>query len=193
MRDMKPRSIVASIVGGLTLCAGLAAFLVPLQHAGPYGIPGRGLIGGLLCFAISALLLVRGVPGVARAVALVASPVVLFFALYGAFAELEEVVVLYAEDAELRLWIVDHEGVEWVSMARSKADRHALDGAKLELLRAGEARCVIPRIVEDPIANRRTFDLRQEKYAVQRLGGVLGMFGDGPGPESITLRLDPCG
>jgi hypothetical protein len=180
------------MVGLLTLGAGLAAFLVPLHHPGPYGIPGRGLVGGLLCFAISGVLLVRGIPTTARSVALLGSPIVLFFALYGAFAELEEVVVLYAEDAELRLWIVDHEGEEWVSMPRSKAQRHGIDGAELERLRAGETRCVTPRIVEDPIANRRTFDLRQEKYAVQRLGGVLGMFGDGPGPETITLRLEPC-
>jgi hypothetical protein len=176
----------------LTLGAGLAAFLVPLHHAGPYGIPGRGLVGGLLCFAISGVLLARGTPAIARRVALVATPVVLFFALYGALAELEEVVVLYANDADLRLWIVDHAGAEWISMPRSKADEHAIDGVKLELLRAGATRCVVPRIVEDPIANRRTFDLRQEKYAVQRLGGILGMFGDGPGPDTITLRLDPC-
>ncbi len=192
MTMTKPRSIAVSIVGWLTLAAGLAAFLVPLQHAGPYGIPGRGLVGGLLCFAISGVLLARGTPTIVRGVALVASPIVLFFALYGALAEVEEVVVLYTEDAELRLWIVDHEGAEWVSMPRSKADRHGIDGVKLELLRNGETRCVVPRIVEDPIANRRTFDLRQEKYAVQRLGGALGMFGDGPGPETITLRLDPC-
>jgi hypothetical protein len=192
MSTMKPRSMAASLVGLLTLGAGLAAFLVPLQHAGPYGIPGRGLAGGLLCFAISGVLLWRGTPRLARGVALLASPIVLFFALYGALAELEEVVVLYTEDAELRLWIVDHGGVEWVSMPRSKADEHAIEGMKLELLRAGATRCVVPRIVEDPVANRRTFDLRQEKYAVQRLGGMLGMFGDGPGPETITLRLDPC-
>jgi hypothetical protein len=192
MSEMKSRSIAASVVGLLTLSAGLAAFLVPLQHAGPYGIPGRGLVGGLLCFAISGVLLARGTPTIARGVALIASPIVLFFALYGALAELEEVVVLYAEDAELRLWIVDHGGIEWVSMPRAKADQHGIDGVELELLRAGTTRCVVPRIVEDPLANRRTFDLRQEKYAVQRLGGVLGMFGDGPGPETITLRLDPC-
>jgi hypothetical protein len=192
MAQTKTRSILATIVGVLALCAGLAAFLVPLQHAGPYGIPGRGLIGGLLCLAISALLLARGMPGVARGLALAASPFALFFALYGALAEVEEVVVLHAEDAELRLWIVDHEGVEWVSMPRSKAVEHALDGARLELLRAGKTRCVIPRIVDDPVANQRTFDLRQEKYAIQRFGGLIGMFGDGPSPETITLRLDPC-
>jgi hypothetical protein len=192
MSDMQSRSIVATIVGGLTLGAGLAAFLVPLQHAGPYGIPGRGLVGGLLCFAIAGVLLARSTSSLVRRIALVGSPIVLFFALYGAFAEAEDVVVLYAPDAELRLWIVDHDGTEWVSMPRSKADANALDGAKLEMLRAGTTRCVIPRIVDDPVANRRTFDLRQEKYAVQRLGGALGMFGDGPGPNTITLRLDPC-
>ena len=46
MNEAKPRSVAASIVGVITLGAGLAAFLVPLQHAGPYGIPGRGLVGG---------------------------------------------------------------------------------------------------------------------------------------------------
>jgi hypothetical protein len=181
-----------SIVVALSLCAGLAAFLVPLQHAGPYGIPGRGLVGGLLCIVISALLLAPGTPRWVRGIALVASPYFLFLALYGALAELEEVVVVYSPRAELRLWVVDHEGVPWVSMPRSKADQNALDGGKLELLRAGTKRCVIPRIVEDPAANRRTFELREEKYAIQRLGGLLGMFGDGAAPESVTLRLDPC-
>jgi hypothetical protein len=177
----------------LTLLAGLAAFLVPLQHAGPYGIPGRGLAGGLLCFAISGAMLARGTPAIVRWIALAASPFVLFIALYGALAEVEEVVVLYTEEGDLRLWIVDHEGEEWVSMPRPKAEQHSLDGAKLELLRAGETRCVVPRLVEDPAANRRTFELRQEKYAVQRLAVAIGLFGDGPNPRTVTLRLDPCG
>lgn len=192
MTEPKPRSIAAWLVAALTLCAGLAAFLVPLHHAGPYGIPGRGLVGGLLCLVVAGVLLARGTPTVVRRTALALTPFVLFFALYGALAELEEVVVLYTDEGDLRLWIVDAEGVGWVSMKRSKAQRHALDGARLELLRAGETRCVVPRIVDDAAANRRTFDLRQQKYAVQRLGGLLGMFGDGPGPETITLRLDPC-
>jgi hypothetical protein len=192
MSKSKQRSVPSVIVGLLALSAGLAAFVVPLQHAGPYGIPGRGLVGGLACLGISFVLFARGTPALARRVALVASPVVLFYALYGALAELEEVVVLYSEAADLRLWIVDYEGGEWVSMPRSKAEQNGIDGAKLELLRAGATRCVVPRIVEDPVANRRTFDLRQEKYAVQRLAVTLGMFGDGPGPETITLRLDPC-
>jgi uncharacterized membrane protein YhhN len=84
MNSTKPRGTAATFVGVLTLLAGAAAFLVPLHHAGPYGIPGRGLVGGLLCLAVSAVLLVRGTPVIARAVAYAASPLVLFFALYGA-------------------------------------------------------------------------------------------------------------
>lgn len=193
MSETQPRSMASTLVAVLTLAAGVAAFAIPLHHGGPYGIPGRGLIGGLLCFAIAALLLVRTTPKIVRGVALLVSPVVLFFAAYGALAELEEVVVLYAEDAELRLWIVDHEGEEWVSMPRSKATGHEIEGAMLERLRDGQMRCVVPRIVDDPSVNQRTFDLRQEKYAVQRLGVHLGMFGDGPSPETITLRFDSCG
>lgn len=188
----RTRSVPATILAVLMIAAGLAAFLIPLQHPGPYGIPGRGLVGGLLCFAIAGVLLWRAAPAALRVVAYLASPVVLFFALYGALAELEEVVVLYAEDAELRLWVVDHQGEEWVSMPREKAEAHGLDGARLELLRAGETRCVLPRLVEDEAAKQRTFDLRQEKYAVQRFAGAIGMFGEGPDPGGVTLRLDPC-
>jgi hypothetical protein len=67
-------------------------------------LPRRSL-SGLLCFALSAVLLVRDTPMIARVVAYAASPLVLFLALYGALGEL---VVLYTEHADLRLWIVDH-------------------------------------------------------------------------------------
>jgi hypothetical protein len=187
------RSLASTLVGLLGLAAGLAAFLVPLHHSGPYGIPGRGLVGGVFCLALAGVLLLRRTPALARGLALAASPFALFFALYGAFAELEEVVVLYAPAAQLRLWVVDADGAPWVSMSRGKAETNALDGARLPLLRAGTMHCVIPRIVDDAIANRRTFDLREEKYAIQRFGQLLGMFGDGPEPDAITLRLDSCG
>ena len=184
--------VAAWIVGGTALVFGAAAFIIPMQHAGPLGMPGRGIVGGLACGVVAAVLFAPRTSTLARGLAFAVSPVVIFLALYASLAEVEEVVVLYAPNADLRLWIVDHDGVEWVSMSPSKAADNGLDGAELKLLRAGGTRCVIPRIVQDDTANRRTFDLRQEKYAVQRLAVSTGFFGDGPGPETITLRLDPC-
>ncbi len=180
------------IYGAFLGLLGLAAFLVPLQHPGPYGIPGRGLVGGTLCLAIAALLWVPSIPTFARRIALAVSPFALIVALYGAMAEAEEVIVLYAGDTDLRLWVVDHEGEEWVSMPRVKAETNALDGARLTRLRHGEVRCTVPRLVEDAEADQRTFALRDEKYAVQRLARLVGLFGDGPSPAAVTLRLDPC-
>lgn len=163
-----------------------------MQHAGPFSMPGRGLVAALLCVAIATVLFMPKAPSLARALAFALSPVALFLALYASLAEVEEVVVLSAPSADLRLWIVDDAGVEWVSMSRAKAADNGLDGARVELLREGETRCVTPRVVLDEAANRRTFELRQEKYAVQRLAVATGFFGDGPGPDTITLRLDPC-
>jgi hypothetical protein len=192
-------------VGWLMLAAGVSVFAIRVQHAGPYQAPEQGnLRAAVLALAIGILLVApwlgrlrRGAALGLRALLLAASPVVLFFALYATFAELEEVVVLRAKDAHgeptnLRLWIVDHAGVAWVSMPRSKAEEHALDGAPIEMLRAGRTVCVVPALSRDPADNERTFRLRDEKYAVQRLGRTIGLFGDGPSPQTVTLRLDPC-
>ncbi|MEN8161397.1 MAG: hypothetical protein ABFS41_15110 [Myxococcota bacterium] len=193
-----PFSRSARVVGWLMLAAGVGVFAIRLQHAGPYEMPEQGnLRAGVLALAIGVGLLLRTPGRLVRGALLAAAPVVLFFALYATLAELEEVIVLRATDSSgapsnLRLWIVDHDGVAWVSMPRSKADEHALDGARVDMLRAGEITCVAPVLSKDPAENERTFQLRDEKYAIQRLGGAIGMFGDGPSPETVTLRLDPC-
>lgn len=198
----------ARIVGWLMLVAGVSVFAIRLHHAGPYALPERGnLRAGVLALGIGlALILPRLRSGTRRAsprarvatlALLAASPVVLFFALYATLAEVEEVVVLRATDshgrpANLRLWVVDVGGTPWVSMSRKKAEENSLDGARVELLRAGRTRCVVPTLSHDPADNERTFLLRDEKYAIQRLGRAIGLFGDGPGPQTVTLRLDPC-
>jgi hypothetical protein len=195
----------AQAVGWLMLAAGLSVFAIRLRHAGPYAFPEQGnLRAGVLALLIG---LALAAPGIARAASgtgalarrllLAAAPVVLFFALYATLAEVEEVVVLRATaaggaPANLRLWVADHEGAAWVSMPRSKAERHALDGARLELLRAGRTSCVVATLSTDPADNERTFRLRDEKYAIQRLGRRIGLFGDGPSADTVTLRLDPC-
>jgi hypothetical protein len=173
------------------LAVGASVFAIRLQHAGPYEMPAAGnLRAGVLALLIGGLLLTPalgrlGAARLARGVLLAAAPLVLFFSLYAILAELEEVIVLRATDSSgqpsnLRLWIVDHDG------------EHALDGAPIEMLRAGETTCVVPVLSKDPADNVRTFELRDEKYSIQRLGRVIGMFGDGPSPQTVTLRLDPC-
>ncbi len=129
--------------------------------------------------------------------ALVIRPVVLFFALYATFAELEEVVVLKAIDrnhqaANLRLWVVDRDGAAWVTMPYAKADEHGLSEVRVELLRNGETRCVQVSRIEDRETVNEIHRLRHEKYAVQRFATSIGLFGREAGENTVTLRLDPC-
>ena len=193
MSEANAGGIAARLVAGVALVGAVAPLAMPLQQQLPYAVPGRGVVAAVLCAAIAACLLWPGAPRLARGGAYIVSPIAFFLALYATLAELEEVVVLRAADTDLRLWIVDDDqGAQWVSMQRAKAETNQLDGARLRLQRAGGEQCVVPRIVDDAAANRLTFDLRQEKYSVQRLAVAAGLFGDGPGPETITLRLDPC-
>lgn len=205
MSGAKPLTRTARAVGWLMLAAGVAVFVIRLRHAGPYAFPEQGnLRAGVMALGIGIALAAPGVArasggagALARRLLLAAAPIVLFFALYATLAEVEEVVVLRATDARgapanLRLWVADHDGAAWVSMPRSKAERHSLDGARLELLRTGRTSCVVARLSTDPADNERTFRLRDEKYAIQRLGRRIGLFGDGPSAETVTLRLDPC-
>jgi len=198
-----PLARTASGVGWGMVIVGLAVFAVRLHHAGPYEMPEKGnLRAGLLALAIGGLLLLPALGRLSaarlvRGALLVAAPLVLFFSLYAILAEVEEVIVLRATDASgqpanLRLWVADHAGVPWVSMPRSKAEAHALDGGRVDMLRGGKTTCVAPVLSHDPDDNERTFRLRDEKYAIQRFGRMIGMFGDGPSPETVTLRLDPC-
>jgi hypothetical protein len=203
MPDSNAFSKNTRVAGGSMLLVGLSVFLVRLQHAGPYALPrGGNLLAGLLALVLGAWL-VRAWLGshpfgrISSWIALAISPVVLFFALYATFAELEEVVVLKAMDrdhqsADLRLWIVDHANAAWVTMPRSKADAHGLSEVEVDLLREGELRCVRVTRIDD----RNTVDvihaLRHQKYAVQRIATTLGLFGRRADENTVTLRLDRC-
>ena len=194
---------IRNIVGWLMLLVGISVFAIRLQHAGPYALPQRGnLLAGVLSLLLGAGL-VR--PWLAEGplaiwlprIALAASPIVLFFALYATMAELEEVVILRAADAtgevqDLRLWIVDREDAAWVTMPRSKADAHGLTDARVELVRGGTASCVIATRVEDRAQVDQTHHQRAEKYAVQRFATSLGIFGRDAAENVVTLRLTPC-
>jgi hypothetical protein len=142
-------------------------------------------------------LLWSAAPGALGWLALAVSPVVLFLGLYATLAELEEVVSLYATDragqpAELRLWIVDGEDGMWVGMPRTKAVEHALEGARLDLLRNGETRCIAAVLHEDRPTVRAIHARKVEKYAVARAAAAIGFYPREAPDTSVALRLDPC-
>jgi hypothetical protein len=165
--------------GIVLILAGVAVFAIRLHHEGPYAFPGGGnLRAGVLALLLGAWLARDWMQGALatrlNGIAVSIGVVVLFFALYATLAEMEETVTLQATDlfgepANLRLWIVDVDGAQWVNMKRSKAEDHRLDGARLQLLRDGGFQCVVPALDDRRERAKQIHALRQEKYAVQRL------------------------
>ena len=198
MSQSTPPSKLRIAAGGGLLALGVAVFAVRLLHDGAYAVPrGGNLAGGLGALLLGGLLLWSSAPRALAWLALAVSPVVLFLGLYATMAELEEVVSLYATDrdgnpAELRLWIVDREDGEWVGMQRSKAVEHSLDGTRLELLRNGATRCVVPVLHEDRPTASAIHALKVEKYAVARGSAAIGIYPSEARETTVALRLDPC-
>jgi hypothetical protein len=191
-------SKVRTVVGWGLLGLGIAVFVVRFLHEGAYAMPrGGNLLGGLGALLLGGVLVWPAAPRPLGWLALAASPVVFFLGLYATMAELEEVVSIYATDsagqpAELRLWIVDREDGAWVGMPRSKAVEHSLDGARLELLRGGETRCIVAVLHEDRPIVRAIHALKVEKYAVARAAAAIGLYPSEAPDTSVSLRLDPC-
>ncbi len=198
MTEHRSSSRVRAVVGCGLLVLGVAVFAVRLVHEGPYAVPrGANLFGGLGALLLGAALVWPATPRALGWLALAASPVVLGFGLYATMAELEEVVSLFATDsagnpADLRLWIVDREDGEWVGMPRTKAVEHSLNGARLQLLRNGETRCVVPVLHEDRATVKAIHALKVEKYAVARGAAAVGLYPREARDTAVSLRLDPC-
>ncbi len=198
MTEPSSSSKVQTVVGCGLLVLGIAVFAIRFQHEGAYAMPrGANLFGGLGALLVGSLLVWPASPRWLGWLALAVSPVVVFFGLYATMAEFEEVVSLYATDsagqpAELRLWIIDREDGAWVGMPRTKALEHSLDGARLELLRRGETRCVVPVLHEDRPTVRAIHALKVEKYAVARGAAAIGFYPREARETSVSLRLDPC-
>lgn len=198
MAESSPRAKFQLVVGAVLLALGVAVFAVRCVHEGPYAMPtGANLFGGVGSLALGVVLLVSSVPRVLRWLALACSPIVFFFGLYATMAELEEVVSLYAVDsagrpADLRLWIVEREDGEWVGMPRSKAVEHSLDGARLDLLRDGKIRCVVPVLHEDRPTVIDIHARKVAKYAVARAAAMIGLYPREARDTSVSLRFDPC-
>ena len=198
MTEPSSSSRVRSVVGCGLLALGVAVFAVRLLHEGPYAVPrGANLFGGLGALLLGGLLVWPATPRRLGWLALAATPVVLFSGLYATMAELEEVVSIYATDsagrpADLRLWIVDREDGEWVGMPRWKAIEHSLNGARVQLLRNGNTRCVVPVLYEDRATVRAIHALKVEKYAVARGAAAIGLYPREAKETAVSLRLDPC-
>jgi hypothetical protein len=77
-------------------------------------------------------------------------------------------------------------------MPRSKAVEHSLDGARLELLRSGETRCVVPALHEDRTTVTAIHALKIEKYAVARGAAAIGLYPREASEAAVSLRLDSC-
>lgn len=193
-----------SVMGWLLVLAGISAFAIRLQHAGPYFPPEEGnLRAALLALGVGIGLSMewgpqRGPIKILVRIALGISPILLFFALYSTLAEMEEVVVLRTTPAsggshDLRLWIVDFDDAAWVTMPRRKAEANGLVDTRAELLRDGEWRCVKATQVRDRDSVNRVHVKRHANYAVQRLATSIGLFDRTAKPDEVAVRLQPCG
>jgi hypothetical protein len=195
--------LISQVLGGVLVLLGASVFLVRLHHAGPYAIPTAGvLLSGVLALLLGLFLLSPSSqrPGIAVPITwlgIAAGPGVLFFALYATMAELEEVISLKALDregnpADLRLWVVDYEGRPWVVMPGSKSDNHGLEEGPVVMFRNGVDVCVVATQSDDRALVDEIVRIRHQKYLVQRLATMVGLFGETAGAETVTLRLDPC-
>lgn len=198
MSESPKNSKIQIVFGILFMAIGLAVFAVRLQHDGTYAMPHGGpLLGGLGAMLLGGVLLWSNKPRAIGWIALVLSPVAVFPAIYGIVGELEEVVSLYAvgsngQKTDLRLWIVDRDDGAWVGMSRNKATEYSLNGARLEMLRAGDIQCVIPMLSEDQATTNEIHAMKVEKYAAARGAAAIGMYPLEATPNTAALRLDPC-
>lgn len=192
------RPLLFTIVALPCLALAIGVFAIRLGHAGPYAMPQGGAVYGALGLAVIATVLlgVPQLPGLGL-VAVLASPIAMFPALYSIMGESEEVISLYATNengqaADLRLWIVEDGTGAWLGMAGAKARAHNLDGAELQMLRAGTKQCVVPALHDDRPTVKRIHALKVEKYAAARLAGGLGLYPLEAPETTVVLRLDPC-
>ncbi|MFK7897790.1 MAG: hypothetical protein AB8G23_18285 [Myxococcota bacterium] len=194
----------------LAIATGVSVFAIRLIQPGDYAMPGGGnLLAALLALGLGGLLLFlprlekseteTSSPAVwAQRLLLAAAPVVLFLALYSTLAELEEVVVLHSTHqaghaVDLRLWIVDENGAGWIQMPQGKAEAHQLDVAsELRMTRQGKPACVAVHPFSDLENTRRVQNLRYEKYLVQRLATLIGLFPTEPTGKAVVLRISDC-
>jgi hypothetical protein len=187
-----------NIAGVIFIVIGLAVFAIRLGHPGPYALPGgAGFFGALAVIALGAYMLWPGKPRFTGLIAIAIATFASFPAIYSIVGESEEVISLYAFDPEnnlvdLRLWIVDRSDGAWVGMGRNKAITYKLDGARLDMLRAGKSICVVPALVEDRATVREVHRMKVDKYKAAQISASIGMYPSEASENTAALRLDPC-
>lgn len=198
MTESKTITLSNLFTGIFFIAVGVGVFAIRLNHPGPYAMPlGGALYGGIGALALGCFLMWPGKPRMLGWIAIAMSPVALFPAIYSIVGESEEVISLYATDsrdrpADLRLWIVDREDGAWVGMSLEKAVEHRLDGAHLEMLRAGNYTCVIPVLHEDRPTTREIHAMKVAKYVAAQMAATIGMYPREATSSMVALRLDPC-
>ena len=118
-----------------------------------------------------------------------------------ALIESGEVVVIHTRDSDgelhsARVWVVDHEGHQWVTPGnRSNAwFQWLLADPRVELVRSGVRSCRVATIVESP-ASIPVLEVFLEKYSsVIRATGLLNLLLEPTGDESppVAVRLGAC-
>lgn len=198
MSTKAPVSLGDIIAGIIFILIGLTVFVIRLNHPGPYAMPhGAAFYSALILLPIGGLIIWTGTGGFVRRMAVIVAVIATLPCIYSIGGESQEVISLYATDVEnqpvdLRLWIVDREDGAWVGMGREKAFNHQLDGARLDMLRAGRRVCVTPNLNQDQNTTRVIHAMKVEKYATARIGGALGFYPLEATPSTVVLRLDPC-
>ncbi|MEE8556990.1 MAG: hypothetical protein V3T14_03795 [Myxococcota bacterium] len=117
-----------------------------------------------------------------------------------ALIESEEVIVIHTRDGSgethtARVWIVDHQGRQWVAPGnRSNAwFQRLLADPRVEIERDGKRSCHVAAIVESP-DSIPALERFLEKYAsVIRVTGLLNRLLEPGGNEAppVAVRLDP--
>ena len=198
MSEFSKGEIFFKVCGVLFLAIGIMVFAIRFAHEGAYALPGgAGFIAGLGLIVLGAYLLWPGKPRFTGLLAVLIATFALSPAVYSIFAEAEEVISLYAYDAnnepvDLRLWVVDRSDGAWVGMSKQKAASHKLDGARLDMLRHGEVSCVTPKLAKDHSTVIDIHSMKVSKYKVAQFAASIGLYPSEASNNTAALRLDPC-
>lgn len=113
---------------------------------------------------------------------------VLVVAMYFVLVEAGEVVVLKTGETETRLWIVDHDGYQWLRRGDGVTGWAADMGDEIEVTRGEVSGRYRPVLVEAGEDRDKVNELTLEKYGLSER--YLWLLGLDP-KTAVAIRLDP--